>query len=161
MSEEIVREDDEQEELEDEAEEVELEEQPDESDDTEDTDWKARALKAEALIVKQKKSEKKPKAEKPKTFNNPSDERLDRIELRQQGYNEDVIDQIIELGGPEALKNPVVKKAADDLQAQAKAEQGASIDVGSQQAPATKYTKKDLEGMSVEEMEKVLPHAEN
>lgn len=140
-------------------EEVELEELDETETDEESIDWKERALKAEALIVKQKKQHKEePKQEKNFTNTN-SDARLDRIELRQLGYTDDVIEHIMELGGPSALKNPVLKRSADDLMAQAKAEQASSVDGGTQQAPVTKYTKDDLENMSVAELEKILPHA--
>lgn len=93
---------------------------------------------------------------------NPSSEsdRLDRIELKQDGYPDSVIDSIMELGGPKALKNPLVKRTADALLKEYKAEQASKISSGTRGTPKIKYTADELSKMSSEEMEKVLPHSD-
>jgi len=88
-------------------------------------------------------------------------DRLDRIELRQEGYSPEVIDKIMELGGKNALSNPIVKKSADELQAEHDAVRATdNMGGGPNSSPETKYSREDLEKMSVEEMEQVLPHAD-
>lgn len=150
-------------ELEELTETPEVEDTSSEGDDQ--VDWKERALKAEALIVKNKqkaKAEQEPVKE-PEHINNQtgSEERIDRLELQQMGYTAEVVDHIMELGGPRQLKNPIVKKAADDMSKQAKTEKASAIEGSAAAAPVTKYSKSDLDNMSVEELEKILPHADN
>lgn len=96
------------------------------------------------------------------TVSNPSSEsdRLDRIELRQDGYPDEVINHIMELGGPKALKNPIVKKTADTLLKEHKAKKASSISSGTRGAPKIKYSADELANMSSEEMEKVLPKSD-
>lgn len=135
-----------------------------EEEDGESVDWKARALKAESLIVKNKKEakkeEEKPAADPKPAVTSSDSERLDRFELRQEGYSKEVIDEIMDLGGPQALENPIVRKAADDRQAQLNTEKATDIPEGSTGQTKTKYSKEDLENMTSEELEKILPHAE-
>lgn len=120
----------------------------------EGVNWEERALKAEALIVKHKK------APKQKVTSSGDTTRLDRIELRQEGYPQEVVDNIMELGGKDALNNPIIKKSVEDMVTQHNAEKASKIQGGSSSASVNKYSQKDLENMSVEELEKVLPHAE-
>lgn len=91
--------------------------------------------------------------------NSNESERLDRLELRQDGYAPEVIDEIMKIGGKTALDNPIFKQSADALQAQHNAEQASDVTGGPNSTTRTRYSKEDLEGMSSEEMEKVLPHA--
>lgn len=88
-------------------------------------------------------------------------QRQDRMELRQEGYPDDVIDHIMEMGGKSALDNPIVKQSADTLRKQHQDQQAADIGDGPQGQTRTKYSKEELKNMSVEEIEKVLPHAED
>lgn len=115
-----------------------------------------RLRKAEALIVKHKK-EPKPKEEE---ITKPTDSaRIERVELMQE-YPKEIVDSIIDLGGAEALKNPILKKTVDDMVIQHNAEKASSVQGGPNSSVQTKYSKEDLSNMSVEEMEKVLPHAD-
>lgn len=118
-------------------------------------DWKTRAEKAEALIVKNKT-----KKSKAKVTNSSDSTRMDKLELRQEGYPSDIVDSIMELGGKEALKNPVLKKAVDDMLVQHKANIASKVKSSSGSPSLNKYSKQDLDNMSVEELEKVLPHAD-
>ena len=117
-----------------------------------------RLRKADRAIIKNKKAPE-PKAEKKVTNEVPSD-RIDRIELRQEGYPPEIVDAIMDLGGSQALKNPVIKKTVEDMVVQHKAEQASKVQGGANSSVNTKYSKEDLKNMTVEELEKVLPHAE-
>lgn len=125
---------------------------------------KKRAENAEKRLkaLKEAMEEQPEKEEKSsENLNSTNDTaRLDRIEMRQMGYADEVINQIQELGGLEALKNPILKASADKLQADHAAANAADIKDGPNATPETKYSKEDLDEMSVEELEKVLPHAE-
>jgi len=143
----------------------------DEVDDTEDVDTEdddsdeyeelsheeaiARLKKADRAIMKNKKA---PKQEQ--TFKNESsDTRIDRIELKQDGYPEEIVNSIMELGGKEALKNPILKKTVDDMLVQHNAERASGVSGGVSSSISTKYSKEDLANMSAEQLEKILPHA--
>lgn len=147
--------------VEDEVVEEEVEETESETEDSEDPseeiDWEARAKKAEALIVKNKKEPKK-------EINNSDSESLRRdveeLKLSRMGYADEVIKEIMDLGGLSALDNKLVKKSADELQSDYNNRKAAAIEDGPQSQTKTKYTKEDLAKMTSEEMEKVLPHAE-
>ena len=127
---------------------------------------KRRAEKAEteAKELKAKLAElsgtKEPEQPKKEPVNKPDSERLDRMELRQEGFAPEVIDEIMKLGGVKALSNPLIKSAANEMQAKHTAEQAADITDGPQSQTRTKYSAEDLKNMSAEEMEKILPHAE-
>lgn len=124
---------------------------------------KKRAEKAEAQLKKFKSSLSDDGDEddsEPEPVTNPESERIDRLELRADGYAPEVIDEIMKLGGKEALSNPILKKSADELQAEYSARKAADIQDGPQGTSKTKYSAEDLANMSSEEMEKILPHAE-
>lgn len=127
----------------------------DDYDDLSHEEAITRLKKAEGLIVKHKKA---PKQEEP-IKNESSDTRLDRMELKQDGYPEEIVNSIMELGGKEALKNPILKKTVDDMLVQHNAERASGVSGGSTSSLSTKYSKEDLENMSVEQLEKILPHA--
>lgn len=159
MSEEIVEVEDSEVETDDTSvEETDVEEvDTDEQEQSEEIDWEARAKKAEALIVKNKQKPKKVT----KSVDSDLKETVERQGLRLEGYSPEVVDKIMELGGAKALENPIVKKAAQELQEQSKAEKAADVTAGSRSVGKTKYSKEDLANMSVDEMEKILPHADN
>lgn len=87
---------------------------------------------------------------------NISPERLERIELAQEGYSRDEVDAIMELGGSKALKNPIVKSAIDNMRAKEKSK-NASTAPSSKSPVFQKYTQEDLSKMSASELEKILP----
>ena len=161
MSEEIVQEE--------EVVEEDVEETEPETEDVEEDEYSKlsheeaieRLKKADRAIINNKRAPKEqPKSTPKETVNNPDSERLDRMELRQEGYSPEVIDEIMKLGGVKALSNPLIKSAATEMQAKHTAEQAADITDGPQSQTRTKYSAEDLKNMSAEEMEKVLPHAE-
>jgi len=117
-------------------------------------DWKERALKAERLIISRKKDVKKPQQ---KVIKESDATRFERLELRQDGYPAEIVDEIMKLGGIESLKNPIVKKSADILLKRYQARNAGEIKSGSKSATVTKLSLEDMKNMSVEELEKALP----
>jgi len=121
-----------------------------------------RLKKAEKAIVKHKKAPAKEATadSKAETINKPIDStRLDRIELVQDGYPKEIVDNIMELGGTKALKNPIIKKSVDDMVTQYNAEKASNVQGNANSSINTKYSKEDLKNMSVEELDKILPKA--
>lgn len=132
-------------------------EETQEESEEDETDWKSEAQKWKRIATKGKKKETPRKVTSP---NQASDERLERLELRQDGYSDKVIDQIMELGGKEALKNEVVKTAVNTLIDQEKTENAADVDGASQSSTRTSVSIDEMKGMSSKEMEKHLPKTE-
>lgn len=146
---EVEQEQETNEETEDQTTEEETEEQSDDSAELE----KLRQENAKLSRLLKKKA-------KPATISNPIDEqRLERLELRQEGYSTDVIDNIMELGGREALKNPLVKNAVSNLVEQEKTEAASEVTGASQSSTRSNVTIDELKGMSSKEMAKHLPKA--
>ena len=129
------------------------------------TDWKAEALKYKAIADRQKKKSNPTiiKQEDQKPIR-PSDIlRADEFKLHRMGYNEDELDLIMKNGGMAVIKdekNPLALglKVARE---QRLAEEAASKaqDTSGMSELEKKYTKADLDKMSVSELEKILPHA--
>lgn len=86
---------------------------------------------------------------------NVSPERLDRIELMQEGYSKDEVDTIMDLGGRKMLDNPIVKSAIEVIRKQEKSK-NASENLTSKSPVYKKYTQEDLNKLSSSEMEKIL-----
>lgn len=84
-----------------------------------------------------------------------SDERLERLELRAEGYSPDEIQEIMDLGGTKVLSNKVVQNAIKAMRAEKKSKES-STDVSSKSPVYKKYTQQDLSKMSAMEMEKIL-----
>jgi len=135
------------------------------------TDWKAEALKYKSIAKRYKaKVEQKPqehiikREETPREQIKPSDIlRADEFKLYRQGYSEQEIDLIMHNGGIKALeddKSPlaiglrVSREQRIAEEAAAKAE-----DTSGMSELERKYTKADLENMTVAELDKILPHA--
>lgn len=107
----------------------------------------------------------KPKIEEKETIikkesSQISDTKYERLELKVEGYPDKVIDDILALGGKKALANPLIKKAVDDLVEQYKADVATSINSSSKSDFDKKYSESDLQGMKIDELEKILPHKE-
>lgn len=111
--------------------------------------YKIRAEKAEA---KAKASEKQEEPVKNINNNGESDEKLERLNLKVDGFDDETIDEIMSLGGSKILQNETVKNAYLDKVKQKKTESAVSVD-GSVKSggAATKYSKAEIEDMSAEE----------
>lgn len=84
-----------------------------------------------------------------------SSERLDRLELKADGYSSEEIDAIMDLGGIKSLEKPLVQKAIKAMRAEQKSNE-AKVSPNSKSPVYKKFTQEDLNKMSSEEMEKVL-----
>ena len=98
---------------------------------------------------------------KSKSSNSDLEQRLERMELKQEGYSPDVIDSIMELGGKAALKNPLLAKAIQVEEKQLKVERASETDGASQSGMKSNVSLDELKTMSSEEMEKHLPKAQS
>jgi hypothetical protein len=150
--------------------------EPDEqvTDVTEPTleDYQKLSHKNKAIFARAKKAEERAKkaedALKAKSEPAPKEsvdtdskvmERLDRIDLKTEGYNDEEIDFLMKLGGKKALEDKRVKAGIDVLRQQAKAE-NATVDSDSAKSDIEKkHTPDQLKNMSVAELEKILPKA--
>ena len=139
-------------------------------------DWKAEALKYQAIAKrKQEKLDKLGGVSSPQVINKQEPKeaprevrasdilKADEFKLYRMGYNEDEIDLIMRNGGAGVLKdekNPLVIGLRTSRE-QRQAEEAASKTQESSGASEIerKYTKADLDKMSVSELEKILPHA--
>lgn len=129
---------------------------------------KAEIAKLDAILERKGKKvaalndalkDDKPEEEQ-KPITTTSDERLERAELRIDGYSPEIVEKIMAAGGKAALANELLKTAADGLQAQHNAALAADITSGPKSAIEKKYSEADLAKMSISELEAVLPHAE-
>lgn len=82
---------------------------------------------------------------------------VERLTLKVDGYNDDEIAKIMELGGLKALSNPLVKKAVDVMREERKAEAAQVDSDGAMSDFSRKYSTADLRKMSAAELEKILP----
>src|SRR5438067_698522 len=80
-----------------------------------------------------------------------SDEKYDRLELKTDGYSSDEVETIMELGGPKALTNPIVKEAIVSLRKKAKSQDATPS--GTAKSPIyQKFTERDLRTMPLAEL---------
>jgi predicted metalloendopeptidase len=115
-------------------------------------------LKRQAIAYQSTKgAEVKPRAEAPTPTG--SDDKLKELELKIDGYNKDEIELIKEFGY-EKVSNPIVQKAIEVMRQERKSKD-ADVQVANKSAVYKKYTNEDLQNMSVEELRKILPHADN
>jgi len=102
-------------------------------------------------------------AQPSQTKTNPSpasdDAWRQRIELKTDGYTSEEVDAIMELGGPQAINNPLVKEAIASIRKKAKSEAATPTDTA--KSPIyQKFTEAELRAMPSAELEKILPHAD-
>lgn len=116
----------------------------------------ARAHQAEAKLKNNSvatKETKQPVDGNKEIFN-------DALELRLQGYSKEEVEFIIKNGGVKSVTdNPFVKAAVETMKEQRKAEQSVSTTDTGKSEIETKFTPEQIAKMSVEELEKHLPHS--
>lgn len=121
--------------------------------------------KNKQLYARLKKAEEEAKVAKEAARNTPAGETsqalptadVERLTLKVDGYNDDEVSRIMELGGLKALSNPLVKKAVEMMREERKAE-AAQVDTdGAMSDFSRKYSEADLRKMSASELEKILP----
>ena len=111
-----------------------------------------KKLQRQAIAYKANKDTPKPNKEESFSV---SPEKLERIELRQDGYSKEEVDAIMELGGTRALENPLVKGAIETMRSKAKS-QDEKQSLSSKSPIFKKYTKEDFDKMSSADMEKLI-----
>jgi hypothetical protein len=118
----------------------------------------ARAVKAEA-----KAKEIKPKDEQKIETNNTPQGKLtveERVDLRLSGYSPEEVNFIERNGGLNALKDEVIVAAIEGIRAKKKSQE--ATPEGSPKSPIyKKYSQQDLAKMSLEQLEKIIPRAED
>ena len=88
-------------------------------------------------------------------------EALERMGLKvDYGYPDEVIEEVMKLGGKNALSNPITKKVADQMAKDIKTAQATDIPDGPNSSADRTIKVSDLDGLSSKEMEKLLPHKE-
>lgn len=135
----------------------ETESQEEESNDITLPKSEFKKLQRKAIAYDATKEPKEQKTAKPQDKPDLStyEIKLEKLELRADGYSSDEIDAIMELGGAKALKNPVVQSAIKAMRAEKKS-QDVKEPLNSKSPVFKKYTQQDLSKMSASEMEKIL-----
>jgi hypothetical protein len=140
----------------------ETESQEEESEDVTLSKSEFKKLQRKAIAYDATKELKEPKTVKSlstlseKTNDNSLNVKLEKLELRADGYSPDEIEAIMDLGGAKALKNPVVQSAIKAMRAEQKSKD-ATESVSSRSPVFKKFTQDDLSKMSSAELEKILP----
>lgn len=120
------------------------------------TDWEAEAKKWKAIADRKAKKAEQASETPEATATMPNAE-VERLTLKVDGYNDEEISKVMELGGLKALQNPLVKKAVEVMREERQAE-NAQVTGGSTTSDfSRKYSQSDLRKMSSEELEKILP----
>lgn len=118
------------------------------------------------LYARMKKAEEEAKAAKEATRSSTAGDStqahiptadVERLTLKVDGYNDEEVSRIMELGGLKALSNPLVKKAVDMMRNERQTE-AAQVDTDGATADfSRRYSEADLRKMSASELEKILP----
>lgn len=107
-------------------------------------------LKRKAIAYDSNKKTVKPKEEVL-----DKSERFERLELRQDGYSAEEVDEIMALGGSKVLNSKIVQSAIKTMRAEKKSK-NAQEPLSSKSPVYKKFTQDDLSKMSSKEMEKIL-----
>lgn len=129
-----------------------------------DSDKDAQIAKLTAIIKRKNQKLAKlqtgdNKSDKPiikKSNSSFDDQRLERLELKLDGIPEDVIDEILPLGGKKFLQTNIGKRVVEDMLAQRKAEQASDISSGGKSDINKRYSEAELRKMSSAELEKLI-----
>lgn len=98
----------------------------------------------------------KNESENPPVKQEVSDDKYERLELKVEGYSDEEIDLIKELGGKKALKNPILKKAVEDYRSEQKLAKATDIKSSGGSSKEKVYTDSDLRSMSTADLEKKI-----
>jgi len=101
------------------------------------------------------KEPKKPSAD------DPNSDRLEAIDLRSRGYNDEEISVLQKYGGVKALEDPIIMAGITEMRAKSAAEKATiGEDTGGGSEVEKKFTHDQLRDMPVSELEKILPKAQ-
>jgi hypothetical protein len=131
-----------------------------ESTETQDTtDYKAEAEKWKASALRYKKKAERPQQQVQAPPAADLDAKLERLELKTEGYSDDAIAFIQSNGGKKALENDYVKAAVTSIQQQRLAEAAMVVDESAKSDFERTHTAAEIANMTPEELYKVLPKA--
>lgn len=124
-----------------------------EGSDQEELDkLKAEVAKYKAIAERKEKKLNKPNQE-PKS---DGDERIDRLELKIEGYSDDEINFIVKNGGKEAKEDEFVQSAIQSMRDKKKSDE-ATPESTSKSPVLKKYTEEDIKNMPLDQLEKIIP----
>lgn len=89
------------------------------------------------------------------------DKKIERLELKTEGYNEEEIEFLTQYGGKKALENSVVKTALEVLREKQKSEKAAVDSDNSGSDLEKKYTTEQLRNMKTDELEALIKSSTN
>src|SRR5690606_29914157 len=146
--------------VEQEQENNEVEESTEVEETTDEVDWKAEALKYKSINERLQKKINEPVKKQEQTVikgDSKMEEKIERLELRQQGYTDEAIDFLMEYGGTKALKNKYVQTAVKSLEEEIKQQKAVDdVEGDSGSGVRRKHTINDLRKMSAKDIEKAL-----
>lgn len=123
----------------------------------------AENAKLKSIIIRRKEKEEK-NDDKPIINNktNPNEDlakKIERMELKQDGYPDEIIDEIMNQGGKSFIETKLGKLAIERVMEQHNAEKAVDVTSTIKSPTGKTITSQDLSGMSSAEMEKLLPKA--
>jgi hypothetical protein len=132
-----------------------------ESTDSQDKDAEIAKLRAIAQRRKEQLDELKAKADKEpelqvkKEAPLAEDKKLERLELKVEGYKDNEIDFLMEYGGKRAVTNPIIKQALANLREQEQAELATQGEGSTKSGTRGGYAPEDLNKMPIDELIKL------
>lgn len=129
-----------------------------EDDYTPPTKAEYTKIKRQALAYQALKGAKESTQTKEAPRVNTEADRFRELELRLDGYTAEEIGQIKEFGF-DKVNNPLVQKAIETMRKERKSKE-ADQSISNKSQVYQKYTNDDLKNMSVDDLRKILPHAE-
>jgi len=115
-----------------------------------------RAKKAEDELKALKAQGDPQKQEQSLPTNDSSNDRIQRLELKVDGYTDREVDFILKNGGRDALKDELVQAAITSMRDKRKSEE-ASQSIGTKSPIYKRHTLDELKAMPTAELEKIIP----
>jgi hypothetical protein len=129
----------------------------DTEDDDNGIDWKATAMRYKKAYKAEKSKTGVKETKVERTQKKGEDvSRLERLELKLDGYTDDIIDEILPLGGKKFLETNIGKRIIKDMVEQSKAEKATDIESSGKSDISKKYSDAELRKMSSSELEKII-----
>jgi len=129
-----------------------------EESSNDDVDYKAlyEAEKAKATKLKRKLYSREDAKEPTKTITKPDEKWKERLELKVEGYDDDAIEFIQKNGGKEALKNPYITAAIEQIKTQKAAEAAMLGEQGQKSSIEKRFSPQEFARLSHEDQLKAL-----
>ena len=84
------------------------------------------------------------------------DKKLERLELKTEGYSDQEIEFISQYGGKKALDNPILKAAIEKVREEEKLAKATKIKSGGSSSKEKTYSEEDLNNMPLDKLEEGL-----